>query len=179
MVLNPTNQMVYLYYGDELSRDNQYVAGRIALASVKLHTLCTDAALGVHAPWKKWYRGMFSQPAVYTSAANREHLPAGTGGSFSPIISSGDETCPDVLYHGGKWYMVTSTAHVRLSLRTSSNGITWSAPRTVYVPPHGYVLYPYLWAVNQRGGMYATFTWQQDRPPWQGNFALEQVKVRP
>jgi hypothetical protein len=180
MVLNPVNDMVYLYYGDKLAGSNPYSGIRIALAAIPLNTLCADAARGVHAPWLKWYRGSFSEPAVYTSSANAEHMPAGTGGPFTPLLGDGDETCPDVIYHGGRWYMVTSTGHRRLRLRTSSNGISWSTPRTVYAPRTGLVMYPYLWSSTTGSGpLKLTFTWQQAQRPWAGNFALEQLTLTP
>jgi hypothetical protein len=177
MVLNPVNRMVYLYYGDKFRAATPYAGTRIALAAIRLNTLCADAAHGTHAPWMKWYRGAFSQPAVWTSSANPQHLPAGTGGRFSPILPRGGETSPNVVYHGGRWYMVTSTGHLRISLRTSSNGITWSAPTTVYTPDSGLVMYPSLWSRTARGPLYVTFTWQQTRHIWKGNFALEQIPL--
>lgn len=177
MVLNPKSRMVYLYYGDKLGGTDPYSGIRIAVAAVTLATLCRDAAAGVHVPWKKWYDGSFTQPGVYTSATNPENMPAGTGGKFTPLLNTGNETSPTVTYHGGKWYMVTATGHLRLSLRTSSDGLRWSGPTTLYVPNRGLVMYPYLWSTGVRGKLYLTFTWQQAIRPWRGDFALEQVRL--
>jgi hypothetical protein len=179
MVLNPTNKMVYLYYGDKLPGTTEpYIGGRIALAAIKLGTLCHDAAVGTHANFQKWFNGSFSQPGVNTTAANPQHLPPGTGGRFTPIINTPRQTAPDVIYHQHHWYMVNAPSLHLIELRSSHDGIHWSSPRTIYVPKSGYVLYPYLWAPSAKGkSAYVTFTWHSTKPMVKGTVALEEISI--
>jgi hypothetical protein len=179
MVLNPVNKMVYLYYGDKLPNPNSHSGGRVALAAIPQSSLCSDAAAGVHAPWMKWWKGSFRQPAVYTNDDN-PHLPAGTGGRFTPILPTGGESSPDVIYRHGTWYMVTSTQHTHISLRTSRDGINWSSPKSIYKPQSGIVMYPYIWTPSGQKGKtaYVTFTWYQFKRPAKGNCALKQIQIQ-
>jgi hypothetical protein len=177
MVLDPANGMVYLYYGDKNPTANPYRGIWIAVAAIRLRTLCADVKAGVHSVWRKWFRGSFSQPGVFTSSRNPQHLPAGTGGAFTPLNRDGSATSPNVLYDGGQWYMVTSNGHTEIDVRTSSDGLHWSSPRVLYRPAFGYVFYPYLWAPAGGGSTaYLTFSWHNaDSAPT--NWALEQVQL--
>lgn len=182
MVLAPGNRMVYLYYGDRSAGPfaTQSQNARVALAAITRSALCAGAAGGRHAVWKKWFHGSFSQPGVYTTTASSAQLPAGTGGRFTPILAGRQDTSPNVLIVHDRWYMVTAPAHARIDLRTSSDGIHWSAPRTVYRPRRGMVRYPYLYVPPGPTGAAAavTFTWSSDpQQPGGGPDALEQLRL--
>ena len=172
LVDDPATGQVRLYYGDvaPATAPNATPQTRVAVAAIDRTTLCADAVAGRHAPWKKWYEGAFSQPGVHT--ADQPGGRAGSGGRFTPLDVAPGATSPSVVRTTKGWYMVTTEGHAAVTLATSSDGITWTRPTTVYTTASGQIRYASLWLTGSNQAQ-VTFTWNAHISGWRGDFALE------
>ncbi len=176
LVYDPSTDQVRLYYGDVMPASTPGAAPiqRIGVASIDRDRLCAAATAGRHANWRKWYDGSFSQPGVYTT--DRAAGPAGTGGLFTPVLADPGATSPSVVRTSRGWYMVTTVGHATVALATSTDGLDWSPPTTVYRRVGGEIRYASLWVTGSDRAQ-VTFTWNEQVSGWNGDFALEQFPL--
>jgi hypothetical protein len=176
LVYDPSTDQVRVYYGDVMPPPSPGAAPlqRIGVASVDRARLCAATAAGRHANWRKWYDGAFSQPGVYTT--DRPAGPAGTGGLFTPMLADPGATSPSVVRTSHGWYMITTVGHATVELATSTDGLHWSQPTTVYRRYGGEIRYASLFASGSNQAQ-VTFTWNEQLSGWNGDFALEQFPL--
>lgn len=163
VVYNPSDGYLYLYYTDQT--DQLEYAGKgyqcdtrpcITVARALAKDICAAAEKGTKVLWRKYYKGKFSEPALFTSqTANSLNLLA-TGGKFTPLFKrTGEnqnkgEVTPHVTYlEGKKIFAMVSIQRPddAILVRYSKDGVSWSEPQTLVEDQSNQttIFYPYIY----------------------------------
>lgn len=176
VVYDPAADALLLYYSDMALPGTQVSVARLGradfLKAIEAHQVPA---------FKKYYQGSFSQPALTSQ---------GQGGLSSPLLEGRGYRSPHVLRlaHRKLFVMVVGEKHQTVWLRTSEDGLRWSAGTPVAQGPDGAsLLYPsvYLPDPNNESEVLVLYTQVatqkrldgKPRHDW-SNASLQQRRVR-
>jgi hypothetical protein len=171
-VLDPTRHYIYLYYTDR-TEDPAYAGGPLAcdrrpctaVARADASAACAASGTASAVPWRKYYHGDFSEPALFQTASSPA-LPRGTGGQFTPLyprFRNTGENVPNVTYLASRRLYVMIALQQpggAIIARYSADGLRWSEPASLVTQPAGPAmrrLYPRLEVVRGTGGGAETY----------------------
>jgi hypothetical protein len=184
MVYDADEDALYLYYNDRTD-DPDYAGGTydcateagVALARAKASDVCAGATN----PWKKYYKGDFTEPGVYDTTNASAAYPLGTGGKFTPLFAGGGST-PEVVRVPGAWIMAHRYGAGGIAIRSSLDKINWSTPtQVVTADDAGFqTLYPALltdtFGASPCGPWVLTFTeWPNVNNVWSNASVRKQM----
>lgn len=134
-------EFLYMYYVD-YPKPPHYTAWQLAVARLPVQDL--DKA---PQPWKKYLQGAFSEPA--------------RGGRFTPLIEEMGFLSVSFNTYWNQWIMIHNVDEWKIFLRTSTDGIRWSPPKTLVESPdpRDYLLHPTIVGLGENPGITGQEFW--------------------